>query len=241
MHIYVSLGLEFLVVDRMALHLIWTDHGILLKPIPRFLLDPGFWSTELQCPPSCACDTTAQLVVQAATGPSCLMKVREIALGFLYTYACLVSSENDFAIANDKRLLPRMPDDSAIRWEAWKKLVRELQHTHDPDKIHPRFLWAELEFHHHLRPLWRPQLQIIKRRSRHNATGSAVFGMTAAAVITALILTAMQVGLATEWLQGDKIFQDASAFFAIWAMLIVVVGSPIVMSLFYWVWRDKHR
>lgn len=74
----------------------------------------------------------------------CKGHLRKVALGFLYTYVCLISAESDFHIAVEKRLLPRDPDDSTITWTQWKYLVRELIAQHQPDKIHPRFYRAEL-------------------------------------------------------------------------------------------------
>ena len=45
---------------------------------------------------------------------TCRGIARKVALGFLYTYACLISSESDFHIANKTRLLPRNEDGTPI-------------------------------------------------------------------------------------------------------------------------------
>lgn len=100
----------------MDLHLLWTNkRKLFVKPIPRFLLDPAFCRSNLQCPDGCAC--------YAPPADTCCGIARKVAVGFLYTYACLISSESDFHIANEKRLLPRIEDDSPIRWADWKALV----------------------------------------------------------------------------------------------------------------------
>ena len=44
----------------------------------------------------------------------CRAITRKVVLGFLYTYACLISSESDFHIASETRLLPRKEDGSLI-------------------------------------------------------------------------------------------------------------------------------
>ncbi|KAI6777685.1 uncharacterized protein J7T54_004195 [Emericellopsis cladophorae] len=74
----------------------------------------------------------------------CRRDPRAVALGFLYTYACLLSSESDFHVANEKLLLPRDASDVTITWGEWKTLASELLGTHDPSQVHPRFLRAEL-------------------------------------------------------------------------------------------------
>lgn len=66
--------------------------------------------------------TVAPTALEAAPGPpvneklSCRGGPGGVALGFLYTYACLVASESDFFVANQKRLLPRYVDDAPIAW-----------------------------------------------------------------------------------------------------------------------------
>jgi len=58
----------------------------------------------------------------------------------------VISSEIDFHIANENRLLPRKKNDEPIEWADWKTLARELlrMHEHNPGVVHPRFLRAEL-------------------------------------------------------------------------------------------------
>ncbi|KAK3363904.1 hypothetical protein B0T25DRAFT_576367 [Lasiosphaeria hispida] len=91
LQVHVAMGRDITIADQMDLHLLWANNGrLFVKPVPRFLLDPAF-------------DT-------------CRLIPRRVTLGFLYTYACLISSESDFHIANEKRLLPRKEDDTPIKW-----------------------------------------------------------------------------------------------------------------------------
>ncbi|KAF1365073.1 hypothetical protein EJ07DRAFT_162034 [Lizonia empirigonia] len=234
LHYHTVLNREIVAVNRMDLHLLWTNEGTLfIKPIPRFLLDPAFCRDNLKCPQACTCDTK--------TKKTCQMNARKVALGFLYTYACLISSESDFHIANEKRLLPCRGDDKPINWADWKVLVRELLRTHkrDPHMMHRRFLRAELRLSRintihrftHL-PRFDPYL-----RSRHNYGsffGDNLAWIAAATVFVALVLTAMQVGLATERLQDDVTFHQASYGFTIFAILgpICAFGLVVVSALF---------
>lgn len=250
LHFQVAMGREITVADRMDLHLLWDNNSkIFLKPIPRFLLDSGFWRRNLMCPGGCVCEKTDASATNGGAGGTpanqeaptaqCRKSPRRVALGFIYTYACLVSSETDFFVANDKRLLPRQAGDKTIEWAKWKELVRELLESHDPDKVHPRFLRGELRlsrintislftslppFDPYLRG-WRNYGSLF----RDNLTW-----MAAAAVFIALVLTAMQVGLATERLQSNADFQRASYGFTIFAILgpMCAFGLVVLGALF---------
>lgn len=65
--------------------------------------------------------------------------LRQRVLGFLYSYAALLSHESDFRIAQEKHLLP-----SKVRWPTRRILVQQL----DMERIYPdidrRFLHGEL-------------------------------------------------------------------------------------------------
>ena len=97
-------------------------------------------------------------------------------------------------------------------------------HGHDPGAVHPRFLRAELRLSPintisrlTSLPLFNPYV-----RGRHNY-GSLfrdnLAWMVTTTIFVALVLTAMQVGLATERLQGDATFQQASYGFTVFAIL----------------------
>ena len=225
LHLLVAMGRRIVVADRMDLHLLWAGDGrLFLKPVPSFLLDPGFGRSHLKCPDGCAC--------RDPLPPSCRADPRRVALGFLYTYACLVSSETDFFVANETRLLPRKADDSTIEWAAWKELARELLEKHDPDSVHPRFLRAELRLSrinaiHRLTrlPPLNPYLRGWNNYSSLFRDNLAWMGSSAVFIV--LVLTAMQVGLATERLQVDAAFQRASYGFTAFAIL----GPMCVLSL----------
>lgn len=230
LHSQVAVGREIVVVDRMDLHLVWDKDGkIFLKSLPRFLLDPDFWQKNLMCPYGCMCP--------GYSAPSCRDELRKVALGFLYTYACLISSETDFFLANEKRLLPRKKMDATIEWEEWKDLARGLLNGHDPDNVHPRFLRAELRL---------SRINTINRFTRLPPFQSYLRGwnnygsfyrdnlawMAGTAVFVAVVLAAMQVGLATERLQRSASFQSASSGFTVFCILgpicafgLMVLGS----------------
>lgn len=219
LHFQVAVGREIVVVHRMDLHLIWDNNGrIFLNPIPRFLLDPYFCKENLDCPYGCMCP--------GYLAPSCAGReeLRKIALGFLYSYACLISSETDFSLANEKFLLPQKTTGLAMEWEEWKTIARAILNAHEPDNVHLRFLRAELRL---------SRINTINRLTRFPPFQSYLRGwnkygsfyrdnlawMAVTTVFIALVLAAMQVGLATERLQHDTKFQDASYGFTVFCMV----------------------
>jgi hypothetical protein len=185
LHIHAAMCREIIPVDRMDLHLLLKNDGkFYIKPLPRYLLDPEFWKAYL----------TATATEHA----------RGVSRGFLYTYACLISSENDFVIANEKRLLPRIPsNDSPIKWDSWKAIIREVLASYDPGSVHQRFLRSELRLsrinHIHRLSRWPPFKPYFGGwRNYSTLFRENIAWMVAATVFIALILTAMQVGLATD-------------------------------------------
>lgn len=235
LHSHIAMGREIVVSDRMDMHLLWTNEGrLFVKPVPRFLLSLDFCQSNLQCPDGCAC--------RDPLADACRGIPRKVALGFLYTYACLISSESDFHIANEKRLLPRMEDDKPIEWASWKTLARELlrEHERDPGAVHPRFLRAELRLSRINTISRLTSLPHFNPYVRGHYTYGSLFRsnlawMATTTVFVAVVLTAMQVGLATERLQGDATFQQASYGFTVFAILgpMCAFALVILYALFH--------
>lgn len=239
LHSHVARGREITVLDQMDRHLLTDDSEgrLFVKPVPCFLLSPTFCQENLQCPAGCPCP-------DPLAANTCRGVPRSVALGFLYTYACLISSETDFHLANEKRLLPRNDhNDEPMSWAAWKALARELLHTHahDPSVFHPRFHRAELRLSR-LNTISRLLTSRPYARShysyggffRHNLAWTA-----AATVFVALVLAAMQVGLATDRLQEDPAFQRASYGFTVFAILAPIgVFSLMVLRALFHLARD---
>ena len=233
LHFYVAMELKIIGTESMGLHLVQDNAAIFLKPLPRFLLDADFWQTTMQCPESCACNAAVHPGGGSADG-SCLRDARKIALGFLYSYACLVSSETDFAIANEHYLLPRLPDGSSIKWDAWKTLARELQRRHDPDKIHRRFLHGEVYCTHIVYHYRNGSSTVLARRIGSAITHKIIVSLSTFVVFAALVLTAMQLGLATRTLQGNDFFQWVAVAFTILSLMLfaTLLGGGLGWKVF---------
>ncbi|KAL5358355.1 hypothetical protein BJX96DRAFT_146391 [Aspergillus floccosus] len=270
LHEQLMIGREIVITERMDLHLLWTnDRKLFVKPLPCFLLERGFWRTHLCCQPGCECipparetknsnksvdsvrrwgleqnavdknnDSSTKKVL--APVECSKRKLWKSAMGFLYSYICLVSYESDFNIASEKGLLPRRLIESPSGWECWKKLASEVLSRHDRKLIHPRFLRAELRLAR-LDTLHRwTQMPPFEPYLRHYWNYGGLFHenitfLATATVFIALVLTAMQVGLATEQLRQSKNFMAASYGFTVFAILgpLCAFGLVIIQALWH--------
>lgn len=222
LHYQRLLGREIVVAERMDLHLIWTSGRIYIKPIPRFLLDPSFWNKYLACQHGPDCWQT--------TDPPCdSSKLRRCALGFLFSYAALICHESDFQVANDSHLLPEN-----IYWDDWRDFVAELDTKHIYNKIDERFRYGELR----LGRLNKLQLvasgaKYLSSWSRYGDFFSENFTWLASTTVyIAVVLTAMQVGLATTSLADNEAFQRASYGFTIFAIIGPLAASGLILAVF---------
>ncbi|KAJ4158524.1 uncharacterized protein LMH87_009047 [Akanthomyces muscarius] len=139
LHHQLLLGREIIITERMDMHLVWTTGRMFLKPIPRFLLEPAFWIRYL-ANEQCGCSPDTNVVNHAIILTECRHPhLRASALGFLYSYAALLSHESDFLLAQEKHLLP--PE---IAWCGWRILVEQLDIEHILPRIDRRFVHGEL-------------------------------------------------------------------------------------------------
>ncbi|KAI9037822.1 uncharacterized protein KD926_011611 [Aspergillus affinis] len=266
LHEQIMIGREVIITERMDLHLLWTnDRKFFFKPLPGFLLEPVFWRKYFCCQPGCECDSSARRTsdsnsnlsrdkvseesnINSSPSPKkdtlapveCQRKkLWECAMGFLYSYICLISYESDFNIASEKYLLPRQLSRSQSGWENWKNITSEVLSNFDRNKVH-RFLRAELRL---------ARLDILHRMTqmppfepylRHYWNYGSLFHdnitlLATATVFIALVLTAMQVGLATEQLGQNKSFMAASYGFTVFAILgpLCAFGLVILEALWH--------
>lgn len=243
LHYHALIGRKILITEQMDLHLLWKNDGrMFIKPLPRFLLEPNFWDENLSCLGSCRCKNTqaypnlhgAKDSTSQGTLECSRRGLRKSALGFLYTYVCLVSYESDFRIANDNHILPSRLDGMPITWEDWKQFVREILNHYHRDDTHPRFHRAELRLsrldniHRFTQlPLLEPYLR--DRRNFGSLFRDNITWLATATVFLVLVLTAMQVGLATDQLKNNKRFMAASEGFTVFALLGPLCGFGFIV------------
>lgn len=217
---------EILVDERIDMHLVWESTGRLhLKPIPRYLLDAQFWQKHLICEGSCC--VAGQRERDAKT---CTLQLYKCALGFLSSYVALIQFESDLSIAHTYRLLPH-----DITWDQWLRLVQQLLKNGpaNPQNINLRYLYGELRLSQ-LNKIYAFRYGRVLRgyQFTYQTYGELIRDyltpLTAATIYVALVLTAMQVGLATNGLSDSLSFQNASYGFTVFAILGPLIAVVIV-------------
>ena len=240
------------------MHLVWEPNKIYLKPLPRYLLNHKFWTENLICKPTCSCTGSATrsgtdpfiktpsaaeksspqssppLHSKQSTGQVSRRichqhHLCDCAYGFLSSYAALIQYESDFRIAQSAFLLPE-----TVTWTIWKELVRQLldekNHKRLPNK---RFFFGELRLNR-LNMIYRICLGNLRGYRLGYQTYGSFFVDNLAPIVSIItyvvvVLTAMQVGLATDRLGGNDIFQGASYGFTIFSILF----PPFFIALFF--------
>ena len=208
-----------------------------LKPIPRFLLEPRFWADHLECADRCFCQHSMRRPLDESgplgqSGFCEKQRLRRCALGFLLSYAALISYESDFRIAHDTYLLPK-----DVNWSAWKVFVKELLaiksiYTH----VNKRFIYGELRLNR-LNVICRlgggPIRGYQPEYSQYGSFFRAHFTWLASLLAyIVIILSAMQVGLGVTVLQENEAFQAASYGFTIFSILAPLAAITIIFAIF---------
>ncbi|GKZ98544.1 hypothetical protein AnigIFM59636_003534 [Aspergillus niger] len=218
--------------ERIDMHLVW-EHSrrIHLKPIPRYLLNHQFWESHLVCEEPCPC-VPNQFFCQTNRGDEVCQrkKLYECGLGFLFSYIALIERECDFAIAQEHHLLPEN-----VTWETWVKLVEQLLENGaaNPRNINARYLFGELRLSR-LNKIYAIRFgNVLRGYQFPYQTYGELFRdyltpLTATTIYVALVLTAMQVGLATKRLSDNLTFQRASYGFTVFSILGPLIAILLV-------------
>ncbi|KAK1656685.1 hypothetical protein BDP55DRAFT_688225 [Colletotrichum godetiae] len=215
LHYQRLLNREVIITEKLDMHLVWTNGRIFIKPLPRYLLEQRFWEKYL-----CSHEVPLTSIVY------------ERALGFLFSYAALMMHESDFHIAKEMHLIPE-----EVQWPAWRVAIGQL--LDGPSiysRIDPRFHYGELRLSrlNKIYFFWRKPLGGYT--SRWNQYGSFFhdnFALLASSTVyIAVVLTAMQVGLATEALQGNEAFQSASYGFTVFSIVGPLAAAVLVVVVF---------
>jgi hypothetical protein len=254
LHYQKSISREIVIVELMDMHLVWSDKMIYLKPIPRYLLDYDFWRDNLLCKQGSYASTGQEgqglgsgngSQKQAANtkhsvpnhshtqGDLCQQqKLYECAIGFLLSYIALIQYESDFYIAKSANLLP-----GNVTWIQWVDFVKQLLEARKHVKVNRRFLYGELRLH---RLNWIYRFRLGQYRGYRNwyRQGTIYFRENLTPIISfivyiSVVLTAMQVGLATDRLKANVSFQQASYGFTVFSILAPLGFVGLVVLLFF--------
>lgn len=225
LHQHIVHGRKFVCTQQVDLHLLWDDTRLFVKPCPDYLLSYDFWERYLCC-------SNASLWATAA--------------GVLQSYTWLIQDKSDWKIAQQEGILSE-----SITWDRWVAFVSSFSgflEVHGLN-VNQRFKYGNLRL---ARIQW-----IWRFRSREGGLHALINGylnpyssyrdflkqmlapITVATVYFALILTAMQVGLATTKLQESNAFQGASTWFTVLAIVgpaaaIAVLIAGVMGYVFLW-------
>jgi hypothetical protein len=106
-------GRSIIPTEDPMLHLIWNRNKVYVKPVPLCLLNYEFWVRYLQ-PLKRALSSENSLPVPKIPEPAASVFDSSIAIGFMRSYASLIKSLLDFAIAKETYLIP-----TDIDWIQW--------------------------------------------------------------------------------------------------------------------------
>lgn len=222
MHYQVLLGRNITITENIELHLVWSKDRIFIKPIPLYLFDPDFWSIHLIPQPQSSTEKTD------ASRQEHLFRC---ALGFLFSYTSLIAYQSDFDLAKSHGLLP-----STITWESWKLLTSEFLPNHSYSSLNPRYWYGELRlsrlnkiYHLKFSPL-RGYSKVASHAFYVEILRDNLATLAAVLAYVVIVLTAMQVGLATEKLGQNGAFQNASYGLTVASILgpLIVIAGLVV-------------
>ncbi|KAK7910664.1 hypothetical protein PG985_013145 [Apiospora marii] len=240
LHQYRIRELNIVVTEQMDMHLVWESHIIYLKPLPRYLLSPKLWESYLVCGDACHCSTQGQpehmpdysRTVNPKRRDCMRLQNRKVALGFVFSYACMITTETDFALAVEAGVIPRRDSEGLpTQWRRWREVARQILKNHSNTSVNPRFLHGELRLNRlnlvYLFRKWHPyQDHWINYRAflRDN-----IAWVTVATVYMALALTALQVGLGTIDLRDNLSFHRAAYGFTLFSILGPITASAVIL------------
>jgi len=210
------MGREVVIIEQTDLHLTWIGRRLFVKPLPVFIFSYWYWKKYL-CPSE---------------------ELHSRAMGLLLSYVWLVCQPSDLKVAIDCGLLP-----SPLVWQQWVILVGDLVRTIDMtglSNVNKRYTYGELRLSR-LNKIYRfaPEFElkhIIRGYQSQDTVYRTLFERHFAWVLTlfvyvTVLLSSVQVGLATDRLQNSMAFQRISFGLAILFILLPVV---FFVSLLIW-------
>lgn len=205
LHRQILMHRNILITECPTLHLVWYDSTIHIKPMPEYLLNWDFFN-EYICPDD---------------------SLFKSACGFLYSYSKLIVHKSDFAIAKEAKLLP-----GSIDWPAWCLFAPRIKNI-TSENINDRYLYGELRLRrlNQVYNFCRGKMAYHSPYTQydHYFTQNFAWLLLLFAYLT-IVLTAMQVVLATPTV--PKPFADASYWFGVASIIVVLVGAFMMLSLF---------
>jgi hypothetical protein len=212
------LGRSILVTEDPDEHLVWFEAQIFVKPLPEYLLNYDYWNTHL-----CSDED-----------------LHKSACGLLLSYAWLVCHESDLVIAQEIGLLSK--DIARSDWVEFLDIFLDNINLDTLSDVSKRYKYGELRLGR-LNTIYRlvPPAHSLRNLIRGYRAGStwynAFFGRhfkwtLAMFAVLSVLLSALQVGLATSVLQNNHDFQRVS--YGLTVSVLVAVAASAVTVLVVW-------
>lgn len=217
LHQQVAIGRDIVVTESADLHLLWGGNRIYVKPMPDFLLSHSEWMD----------------VINQYT------ELHERASGFLLSYIWLICHRSDLRLAHEHGLLPK-----SIDWKAWTAFSGSVSRHLDWQHLnginvryrHGELRLARINWIYRLCSQTRGPTSLLRgylpgHYHYESFIGAHLGWLVSAIAYAAVVLTAMQVGLATDELQSSSAFQRASYGFTVFSILAPVIAVAVVLLL----------
>lgn len=202
---------EIVITEQADLHMVWYESRFFVKPLPEYLLDYDFWEKHIQEP-----------------------HLHASACGFLLSYTWLIRYPSDLTTAQDCSLLPWR-----ISWNEWSSFVRDM--VQGGFIVNDRYRYGELRLArlntlHRLTnlttasALYDGYLPLYDQYS--NFFGRKMAWSIVAFVYINTLLTAMQLCLATNQLQGSHDMQRLAVVFGVFAICLPAAVAGLILAVF---------
>ena len=228
LHDHCTLGHSIVLTGEHCEHEVIKDKTLLVKPLPEYLLSHSVWESYL-----CNDD-----------------ELHANALGLLRSYLLLVRTKSDITIAHENSMVP-----TEITWQQWASFSRAALPNCHLESCNSRYWYGVLDG---TRLTWILRLS-PETFSFRNLSGSYTRSTSNSGAFVqektkwllgtlfyiTIVLTAMQVGLATDRLKNNVAFSRASSGFTIFsilgplAILLVVIFLAIIRESWLLVERFK--
>ncbi|CAG8063345.1 unnamed protein product [Penicillium nalgiovense] len=249
-------GRAIIPTEDPRLHLIWNRNKIYVKPVPLCLLNYEFWVRYLQPQKRALSENTSS--VPKIEEPNASVFDSSTAIGFMRSYAFLVKSPLDFAIAKESYLIP-----TDIEWIEWSIFINHFRVVED-DSVAKRYHYGQLRLS---RLNWAVRIFCPKStRTRwfyENSYWSttefmerATFPLVFLFASVSIALSSMQVVLAVPvdrlWshISDDHELQEMNRAFWLFSIAVVslwlltwvlLLGIPLVALCWQVFWGFRNR
>ncbi|KAJ1322936.1 DUF6601 domain-containing protein [Microdochium nivale] len=228
-----QLNRAILITERPDEHLVWQEASIFIKPLPEYLLSHSFWVYSI-----CPHDAT----------------LYSSALGMLLSYTWLIQSQPDLRIAHETGLIP-----TDVDWRAWSCLARDVikasfefhrEITRTAHRAELQKIADDTPWRYDYGELRLSRLSRLVRIGRagwsaRNVTGGFAAGsqryttlfernfgwLIVVFVYPSVVLSALQVALATARFSDDAVFQAFSYSIALATLGLVVLVALLALAV----------